>query len=216
MNEQIRVAPEIFDRFPGYSATIVHACGVANSPSDDWSRGLLREAQDHARTRFGDGRPADDPHIAAWRQAYSQFGSKPSRYPCSAEALLKRALSSELPSINRLVDVYNAISVSHVLPIGGEDADRLSGELVLRLADGTEEFQESSSGAEAETVTVPGGEPIWIDSLGVTCRRWNWRQGARTALGFRTHNAFFVLDALPPYTSDAIDAATHALVEALR
>ena len=31
----------------------------------------------------------------------------------------------ELPRINRLVDVYNAISVRHMVPVGGEDADRL-------------------------------------------------------------------------------------------
>jgi len=35
----------------------------------------------------------------------SAFGCKPSRYPCSAEALLKRvARGNELPVINRLVE----------------------------------------------------------------------------------------------------------------
>ena len=210
------VAPEIFAEFPGYTVDIVHASGVSNGPSDEWSLSLLRGAEAEARVRLGGERPAEHPHIAAWRQAYSRFGSKPSRYPCSAEALLKRSLADELPPINRLVDLYNAISLRYILPIGGEDADRLSGKLVLRIASGNEQFQESSADAQAEPVPVKVGEPIWIDDLGVTCRRWNWRQGARTALREETRNAFFVLDALAPYTEDDLGHATAALVEALR
>jgi DNA/RNA-binding domain of Phe-tRNA-synthetase-like protein len=210
------VAREVFVEFPDYAVSIVHASGVSNGPSDEWSLGLLRDAEADAHQRLAGGRPAEHPHIAAWRQAYSRFGSKPSRYPCSAEALLKRSLADELPPINRLVDLYNAISLRHVLPIGGEDADRLSGELVLRMARGDEQFEESLSDRLAESVPVKVGEPIWIDDLGVTCRRWNWRQGVRTALGEQTRNAFFVLDALAPYTDEDLDRATATLVEALR
>jgi DNA/RNA-binding domain of Phe-tRNA-synthetase-like protein len=51
------------------------------------------------------------------------FGCKPSRYPCSAEAFLKRVARGDgLPAINRLVDLYNAVSVAFALPLGGEDA----------------------------------------------------------------------------------------------
>jgi DNA/RNA-binding domain of Phe-tRNA-synthetase-like protein len=214
--DRVIVSREIFAKFPDYAVSIVHANGVSNGPSDEWSLGLLRSAEAEAYGRLGDGSPAEHPHIAAWRQAYSRFGSKPSRYPCSAEALLKRSLADELPPINRLVDLYNAVSLRHVLPVGGEDADRLSGELVLRMARGDELFQESSADALAEPAPVKAGEPIWIDDLGVTCRRWNWRQGPRTALGEQTDNAFFVLDALAPYTEDDLDRATVALVEALR
>lgn len=74
-----------------------------------------------------DGRaPHEDPHMAAWREAYTAFGSKPSRTRNSAEALAKRALSEGgLPRINLLVDLYNAISVAHLIPVGGEDVDRI-------------------------------------------------------------------------------------------
>ena len=44
--------------------------------------------------------------MAAWREAYAAFGSKPNRTRNSAEALAKRALADGgLPRINRLVDV---------------------------------------------------------------------------------------------------------------
>jgi DNA/RNA-binding domain of Phe-tRNA-synthetase-like protein len=75
---------------------------------------------------------------AAWRRVFSEFGSKPSRYPSSAEALLARVLKGgELPRINALVNTYNAVSLRHVIPVGGEDLDRLRGDLrLVRAADG--------------------------------------------------------------------------------
>lgn len=58
------------------------------------------------------------------------------------EALLARTLKGQdLPAINRVVDLYNAVSVRHVLPVGGEDWDRLDGDLVLMEATGTEPFE---------------------------------------------------------------------------
>jgi DNA/RNA-binding domain of Phe-tRNA-synthetase-like protein len=216
MSDRLSVSGEIFDRFPDYLVNIVEVRGVSNGVSDDWSLEFLRTAKKEVRQKFAAMRPADHPHIAAWRHTYSRFGSKPSRYPCSAEALLKRTLSGELPPINTLVDLYNAISVRHVLPVGGEDSDCLVGKLVLRLATGDEQFRESSSDPAAEPVVVTPGEPIWIDDEGVTCRRWNWRQGPRTALGPETQNAFFVLDALAPYVKEDLDRATDALISGLQ
>ena len=112
------------------------ADGVANGPSDAAGDALLRDAEGACAAR-GLERAADDPHIAAWRAAYSAFGAKPSRYPNSAEALAARVLKGGgLPRINRLVDLYNAISVAHLVPVGGEDADRLQGGPRLVIATG--------------------------------------------------------------------------------
>jgi DNA/RNA-binding domain of Phe-tRNA-synthetase-like protein len=41
------------------------------------------------------------------------------------------------------------------------------------------------------------GEIVWADTLGVTCRRWNWRQCTRTRLVEGTTRAYFLFDALP-------------------
>ncbi|MGW1927638.1 B3/B4 domain-containing protein, partial [Streptomyces massasporeus] len=125
-----------------------------------------------------DGRtPDQDPHIAAWRAAYTAFGAKPSRTRNSAEALARRALADGgLPRINRLVDAYNAVSVAHLVPVGGEDLGRIRGAMRLVRATGGEPFVTVAGGAE--TVEHPeAGEIVWCDEEGVTCRRWNWRQG---------------------------------------
>ena len=96
-----------------------------------------------------------------------------------------------LPRVNRLVDFYNAVSVRHLVPVGGEDLDRLHGPLRLSIADGGERF-DAPGGVEHPR----SGEVVWRDDLGVTCRRWNWRQGTRTRLHPGTTRAFFVFDRL--------------------
>jgi DNA/RNA-binding domain of Phe-tRNA-synthetase-like protein len=114
----------------------------------------------------------------------------------------------EVPPINRVVDAYNAVSLRHVLPAGGEDLDRLESDLTLAFSDGTEPFDLMSGDGTPETPDA--GEVVWKDSAGVTCRRWNWRQCRRTRLLPETKNAYFVLDRLAPYP---IRAAASELVE---
>lgn len=200
----------VFARHPDYVAVILVAEGLANGPTDAASDAALRDAEAHLRER-GLARAADAPQIAAWRAAFGAFGAKPSRYPCSAEALAARVLKGDaLPRVNRLVDHYNAVSVRHLVPVGGEDLDRIDGPLRLTVADGTERFD------AAEGVEHPrAGEIVWRDDIGVTCRRWNWRQGARTRLTNASTRAFFVFDRLGGLDMADLAAATDELAAAL-
>jgi hypothetical protein len=59
------------------------------------------------------------------------------------------------------------------------------------------------------------GEVVWCDDAGVTCRRWNWRQGQRTQLREDTTTALFILDALHPMTDEALDGAADDLAARL-
>jgi DNA/RNA-binding domain of Phe-tRNA-synthetase-like protein len=57
---------------------------------------------------------------------------------------------------------------------------------------------------------------VWADDLGVTCRRWNWRQGTRTRLTDMSVEALFLFERLEPLSLDALDAAADALVDVVR
>ncbi len=215
-HHRLRIDPEVERRFPSYSVLVVYAFGLRNGPSDAASVADLRAAEATARALFGDQKASTHPHIAAWRQVFGAFGSKPSKYLCSVEALLTRTLKGQdLPEINQIVDHYNAVSVRHVLPLGGEDLDRLGSDLVLAVAAGTEPFD--AAGPDSAAVEhADAGEVIWVDQLGVTCRRWNWRQGVRTRLTPQTRNAYFVLDRLEPFGLDALEAASQDLIASIR
>ena len=127
---------------------------------------------------------------------------------------LTTAAEKGLPRVNALTDVYNAICVLHQIPFGGEDLEHYQGPARLFRASGTESF-DTASGGEMVLEHPDEGEVVWGDDAGVTCRRWNWRQGRRTALSDRTRSALFILDGLDPVSNDQLHAAADALVEAL-
>lgn len=204
----------VHERYPEYVALVLTASGLSNGPTDDASSAALTAAEEALRAS-GLAKATDHPHIAAWRAAFSAFGAKPSRFPSSAEALMTRVLKGgELPRINVLVDLYNAVSVRYVIPLGGEDADRLEGALRLTVTEGGEPFDPRGDGSDVEAVGA--GEVVWRDDAGVTCRRWNWRQGRRTQLTEDSTHAFFVFDRLDGVSLDELHAAADELSALLR
>jgi DNA/RNA-binding domain of Phe-tRNA-synthetase-like protein len=203
----------VFALRPDYRALLVAVDGLVPGPGDEASEALLQAAEAAARESLND-RPVDQlPHVAAWREAYRAFGAKPQRTRNSLEALLRRA-ESGLPRVNRLTDLYNAISVLHQIPLGGEDLTRYRGSPYLIRAAGPEPFDTVADGATVIEHPEPG-EVVWCDEAGVTCRRWNWRQARRTQLSDGTTAALFILDALDPVTDEALDAVADDLVTRL-
>ncbi|WP_405641256.1 B3/4 domain-containing protein [Streptomyces sp. NBC_00019] len=215
MTFSLTVSDEVRALAPGFTHVAVEAHGLVNGPSTDASSALLDDAARRLAVRLDGRAPHEDPHMAAWREAYTAFGSKPSRTRNSAEALAKRALADGgLPRINLLVDLYNAISVARLIPVGGEDIDRIEGGMRLVRATGDEDFVTVAGGEEA--VEHPdAGEVVWRDERGVTCRRWNWRQGPRTRLTEETVSGIFLLESLAPMPVPEVEAAAAELAELL-
>lgn len=193
-----------------YRALLLAVDGLVPGPSDQGSEGLLQAAAAAARDWLGDQRAEELPHVAAWRAAYRAFGAKPQRTRNSLEALLRRA-DAGLPRVNRLTDLYNAVSMLHQLPLGGEDLSAYVGPPRLVRATGDEPFDTIADGADVVEHPDPG-EVVWCDQAGVTCRRWNWRQARRTQLRNETTTALFILDALNPLSDEALHAAADDLV----
>jgi len=206
------IDPSVLSLRPDYRALVVLAENLTPGPSDPVSERLLTDAEQHARARFRV--TPEHPHLAAWEDAFRAFGAKPRRTRPSVAALLGR-LGEGLPRIDRLTDIYNAVSITHVVPVGGEDVDSYRGPLRLVRAAGDEPF-DTAVGGEPVTGYPATGEVVWRDDEAVTCRRWNWRQCRRTRLTTGTTSAVFLFDALAPMTDDALHAAGVALVEGLR
>ena len=203
----------VFALRPDYRVLLLAVGGIDPGPGDQASDALLAAAEAAAREALGGGPAEQLPHVAAWRDAYRAFGAKPQRTRNSLEALLRRAASG-LPRVNRLTDLYNAVSVLHQIPVGGEDLTRYAGPPRLIRAAGDELFDTTADGIGV--IEHPeAGEVVWCDDAGVTCRRWNWRQARRTQLREDTSTALFILDALDPVTGEALHAAADDLAARL-
>jgi DNA/RNA-binding domain of Phe-tRNA-synthetase-like protein len=208
--DRLSVAPEVAELRPDFVACAIAVTGAGNHAGNPESESWLRDAEAWAASA-----EAVPPHIAAWQEAYRVFGAKPQRTASSVEGLWKRARSGGLPRVNWLVDLYNAVSVRHVLPVGGEDLARFVGPIRLIRAAGHEPFDTVANGVAIVEHPSPG-EVVWADDLGVTCRRWNWRQGTRTRLTEASTDVLFLLERLAPMTLVDLDAAAAALVVAVR
>ncbi len=201
----LTVSPEIPERFPGVLVGTIVLDGIDNSGTLADAGQRLESAAAAARAALA-GPLVEHPRIAPWRDAYRAFGAKPKKYPSSIEALCRRALKGEAPpSISPLVDLYNEVSLRHLLPVGGEDLESLQGPLQLRFA-GEGEPEVELLGRPAPQAPEPG-EVIYADDVGAVCRRWNWREAARTCLTAGTRRAILVIESLPPVSRAELEAA---------
>jgi lysyl-tRNA synthetase class 2 len=203
---RLRIAQDVLALFPEALVGAVRVHGCDSSVQSPEIAALLRQAEARARTAFAGAALAEEPRIACWREAYRAFGANPKKSPSSIENLLRRVLKGEaLRPIHPLVDLYNAVSLEHLLPAGGEDLDRIQGDVVLCRA-----------GAAEPPVLLLGdtdagpphpGEVIYRDDLSALCRRWNWKEADRTKLIATTRHAILVIEALPPTRRPELEQA---------
>jgi DNA/RNA-binding domain of Phe-tRNA-synthetase-like protein len=72
--------------------------------------------------------------IASSKKAYRACGKDPARYRLSAEALLRRVVKrGEIYQVNNLVDLLNLVSISTGFSIGGYDAEKINGTVILGI-----------------------------------------------------------------------------------
>lgn len=213
--DRVVVDDEIAMRYPAYQVVLVAALGVDVEALRPCVDDVVERANDVAAEWARDEPDPADDHLERWREAYRSFGANPRRTRVSVEALLRRSAQSGLPRISPLVDIYNAISVVHCVPIGGEDLARYQGRARLHLATGAEPFHTTSNGESVVEHPEPG-EPVWSDDVGVTCRRWNWRQTNRTAITDQTIDAGFIVDSLDSPDHAGARRAAIRLVEILQ
>jgi DNA/RNA-binding domain of Phe-tRNA-synthetase-like protein len=206
------IDPDVLRLAPGFRALslIAESRGVTDGS-------VAIEALAMASTVVAARQPAwADAHLDAWRQVFQRFGAKAQRTPSSAEALRKRFVrDGALPQVNPVVDLYNAISLRFAVPVGGENLGAYAGPPRLVRATGTEVFDTMKDGQRIEEHPDPG-EVVWRDDLGVTCRRWNWRQGVRTRLDGGAHQMWFILESLPEMPIEALHEAGDELASGLR
>ena len=202
--------------FPGATLGVVVARGMKTpdevGPQDraELER-LLNRANLTAEKHLTSNTLSENDAVRVWREAYRQFKSKRGAR-CSIENLLKRVLKGNpVGSIAPAVDIYNAISLTYALPLGGEDIDTFEGDLRLAITEGGDAFLPLGEGAEDDP-TLPG-ELCYVDDAGAVCRCWNWRDGVRTALTDTTRNAFLIVECVDPARRDDARAATDELAQ---
>jgi len=209
------IADPIFEDFPELVLGVVILHRIDNSQNRAEIPAMLRQAEAALPGKLGNKPVIEHPYIATWREAYRKFGAKPKDYPSSVENLTRRVLNgAAIGHINNLVSLYNTISLKYILPVGGEDLDKITGDVLLTRA-GDDEPAVFLLG-EKEARAPRSGEIIYKDKAGAICRRWNWKEADRTKLTHETHNAFLVIESLPPVPRETVETAIHELADLVK
>ncbi|MEK6958004.1 MAG: methionine--tRNA ligase [archaeon] len=96
------------------------------------------------------------------------------------------AQSGKLPTINTVVDSYNLVSIKKALIVGAHDLDKVSGNVRVKIADGSGLYIPLG---QSEAMEVPKGEYVFADDKVVLCRM-DVKQGEHTKVTNETKNVF--------------------------
>ncbi len=201
----------LFSLFPALRVGVI-VCEIDNIR---YGEDGLEEVVDDLIVHFSFERPQDHPNIKAWREAFKKMGVPVTKYPSSIEYLLRRALKGgPFPRLNPIVDLYNSISLKHLVPISGHAISGIDGDVRLGFADGTETFIPMDMG---ERETVEKGEVIYRDEKEALTRRWLWKQSNKDRIESETTRILLLVDVmsgLPEWLCESVvkDLAENVLV----
>ncbi len=133
------------------------------------------------------------PSISLWRNIYEKdFQMNPNTYRSSIEALVRRiATGKELGNICNVVDLYNCCSIVSLLPMGGYDLKKISGDIKIRYAKEGESFW--ALGAK-EKITTKSNQVVYADEQRIVCWLWNHKDSAETCIDETSQYILFFMD----------------------
>ncbi|WP_406617740.1 B3/4 domain-containing protein [Mycoplasmopsis lipophila] len=186
------VKKDFFEIFPNAHIAVIIAKNIDNTKNIE-GQNLLNQGIDISEQYIDNFIWTDNKVIKYWREAFRKFKSKKGAR-CSIEALLKRVHNgNKINSINPLVDIYNYISLKYGVPCGGEDINKIKGNMLLTKAMGDENFITYGSDISEPPYSE---EIVYKDDLGAICRCLNWRECTRTLLDEQTKEAILFIESI--------------------
>ena len=172
-----QVSKEFFEKLPNAYFGAVAVRGLDNTREIPELEQMLAENVAACEAYFTGKKPKETEDIVPYRTAFTALGINPNKFMCSIEALLTRiAKGKGFPHINAAVDLGNAVSIKHRLPMGAHDLDTIDEGLDVRLAGEGDTFIPFGS---TEEETPDAGEAVYASGKEIRTRRWTWRQSER-------------------------------------
>jgi DNA/RNA-binding domain of Phe-tRNA-synthetase-like protein len=197
---ELLVAPEIWPLFPDMQIVVVVGRWVSISQR------LRREMEAHWEEVWhvvgarGGGAAQSHPRVRPWRAKMSALGVSGQKHPSSVEALLRRAINGKpRPQISPVVDLYNSVSLQHIVPVGGFDLGALSGGVQLRLSRPGDRFTPLDS---QDPEDVPTHEVCYAVGHDVLTRHFVWKQSRTGLIDERTNEVLLVAEVLGEVIDD--------------
>ncbi|MBN2100354.1 tyrosine--tRNA ligase [Candidatus Dojkabacteria bacterium] len=181
------LSKQILQKFPKASVGCLVVRNIDNTKAlDNTYQILWNQIEQSAREKNSKKENSE------WVLAFQKVGLNPDNETPSHIALLKRVRErQEIPSINPLVNIYNAVSLKYLVPLGGHDLDKISGNITVGPNLNELKFIEMNSNNE---IKVPEDEIVYADEKHILTRKWVWRQSNTSKTTEETKNIFIPID----------------------
>jgi DNA/RNA-binding domain of Phe-tRNA-synthetase-like protein len=209
---KIIIDQEVFDQFPTFKRGIIVVSNIENVLGNK----RIKKPLNKEIAKRIDSDCLNSEFIKIWDKVHQEFGSNSNKFPPSIKSLLKRIQKGNgFPFINSVVALFNYISIKYLLPCGGDDIDRIEGNLHLGYSNGNEKFIPLGS---EEQENPEKGEIIYFDdkTLNVMCRRWNWRNGDFTKITENSKKIVINIDGIGEISQSQIEKARDELAKLLK
>jgi DNA/RNA-binding domain of Phe-tRNA-synthetase-like protein len=196
----------VFEHVPNVRFGIIVARGLKNTPTSEADSALLSEKEALLRQRIPSDQLKQHPDVALYRDALQRAGINPNKFMNSVEAMSKRIVKgSDLPRINALVDLCNAVAIGEMVSLGAHDLRDIDADLAVRLSEEGDCFLPFG---ETSFEAVKPGELVFTSGNKIQTRQWLWRQ---SELGKITESSSDIFFQLVGFEGDHCERLTNAM-----
>lgn len=212
MMTKFKIDKKVFEKLPNYCVGFVVVKGFNNSSFNDKVEQLLDKNVLDFYLNKKDANIRE--LVKPYRDAFYELNMNPNKFMCSIEALLKRVQKNgELPHINTIVDLGNALSVKYEIPLGAHDIDKLNGDLEIRFSTLSDTFLPLG---ETQQEIMPNDELVYSSGNIIKTRRWIWRQSDDGKITDKSCNIVFPIDGFIDINKNKVIELRDELTEILK
>jgi len=170
-----------------------------NSIIDDMKKHLTQESIE------------DNKILKGFWKLHENIGKTSKKDISSPENLLNMIITNgTVPSINLIVDIYNLTSIQTNMALGAHDLNNITGNVTLRLTDGSENFLPIGY---SKPKPVSRGEYAYIDDANDILCRMEVRQVEKTKVTTETTSCMYIVQGNENTTEKDVEVAANMLIE---
>ena len=159
--------------------------------NDEWSEYRAQKIKELCERYEGIDVHADA-ILEGFNVLHDNVGVKRRKNIPASENLIKLLLKNrDMAFINKVVDIYNLISLDSKLALGAHNMDNVSGNVTLRFTDGTEKYVPLG---QEEPVPVNPHEYCYCDDSNEVLCRLEIRQVNKTKVDESARNVYYIVE----------------------
>ena len=178
--------------------------------NDEWSEYRAQKIKELCERYEGIDIHADA-ILEGFNILHDNVGVKRRKNIPASENLIKLLLKNrDMFFINKVVDIYNFISLDSKLALGAHNMDNVSGNVTLRFTDGTEKYVPLG---QEEPIPVNPHEYCYCDDSNEVLCRLEIRQVNKTKVDESARNVFYIVEGNAATSDELLQKTAQEIID---